>query len=76
VLICHPQVGNMTIKATYESFLKHKEQLTERPGRPRSETVTSLDALWSITFSHLSRNARELLKVLALLSPGTPHRKS
>jgi hypothetical protein len=69
-LIRNPEIGNQTISATYEKYKKDKERLTDRPGRPRSEGVKSLDTLWNMTFGQLSRNARELLKVLALLSPG------
>jgi hypothetical protein len=69
-LIRNGLIGNKTISGTYDSYKKEKRKLGDRLGRPRSDTVASLDTLWSMTFSHLSRNARELLKVLALLSPG------
>jgi len=44
--------------------------LPPRPSGERSVLVHSLDTLWNMTFSNLTRNARDLLSVLSLLAPG------
>lgn len=69
--IKNPAVGgDGTIENTFKIFLEQKKNLPPRNAMARGDTVESLDALWSITFKHLIRNARSLLGVLALLSPG------
>ena len=69
-LIKNQKIGGPTILSTLESFKKHKRDLPPRPSMERSEIVHSLDSLWSITFNARTTNARDLLSVLSLLSPG------
>jgi len=72
-IIKNPAVGgDGTIQNTYNSFLEEKRNLPNRQGAGavRSDIFHSLDSLWSIMFKNLSKNARSLLGVLSLLSPG------
>jgi hypothetical protein len=69
-LIENPDIGGTTIASTFASFKQHRDELPERQAGARTEIFESLDTLWSMTFSYLSRNARDLLSVLSLLSPG------
>ena len=69
-LILNPSIGGSTIVTTYELFKENLRSLPERQSGERSEIVHSLDTLWNMTFSSLTRNARDLLSVLSLLSPG------
>jgi hypothetical protein len=69
-LIKNENIGGGTIAATYDSFKKNKMTLARRQGVERSSIVHSLDTLWNMTFVHLTKNAHDLLSVLALLSPG------
>jgi hypothetical protein len=61
--------GGTTIFGVYNSFKENKDTLPPRAAGDRSEIVHSLDSLWNMTFNFLSRNARDLLSVLSLLSP-------
>ncbi|PVH79051.1 TPR-like protein [Cadophora sp. DSE1049] len=68
-LIKDPTIGGKTIASTLNSFKEHQRKLPERQASTRSDIVHALDSLWSMTFSHLTRNARSLLSVVSLLSP-------
>jgi hypothetical protein len=71
-LIQNPLIGESeTIAATYDSFKKRKKDLQPRLLGERTEIVASLDTLWDMIFTNLTTNARDLLSVLALLSPGS-----
>jgi hypothetical protein len=70
-LILNPKKeGGSTIAETYEVFKVHVEKLPPRQRADRGPTVHNLDALFDMIFTQLSPNARALLSVLALLSPG------
>jgi hypothetical protein len=69
-LIKNPSIGGPTIVSTYELFKERAKDLSIRPTGIRSEIYQSLDTLWNMTFTHLSRNARDLLSIFSLLSPG------
>lgn len=62
--------GGKSILGTFEKFKEHKRNLPPRISLERDDRIHSLDALWNMTFTVLSRNARDLLSVLSLLSPG------
>ncbi|KAH7416715.1 P-loop containing nucleoside triphosphate hydrolase protein [Cadophora sp. MPI-SDFR-AT-0126] len=62
-------IGDSTIVSILMSFKDHEKSLPARPIHPRSDIEKALDSLWDISFTHLSRNARDLLSVLSLLSP-------
>ncbi|KAH7416708.1 P-loop containing nucleoside triphosphate hydrolase protein [Cadophora sp. MPI-SDFR-AT-0126] len=68
-LIKNEQIGGPTIASTFEYFKENLESLPKRQALERSELIHALDSLWNMTFNHLSRNAKDLLKVLSLLSP-------
>lgn len=71
VLINNPEIGGSTISGALELFNSNAQRLPERPDtETRSEMVHALDTLWNMNFSILSPNARNLLSVLAMLSPG------
>jgi len=69
-LIKNPRIGGATIASTYESFKEHKRKLPPRATGQSSDIIQSLDSLWNMTFTNLTRNSRDLLGVLSLLSPG------
>ena len=69
-LVTDDRIGDATIVSTLNSFREHERTLPARPIKPRSDSEVALDSLWDISFTHLSRNARDLLSVLSLLSPG------
>jgi hypothetical protein len=69
ILIKDSEVGGSTIAKTFEVFKERIHTLPERYSNPRSTSERALDALWDMSFSLLSRNARVLLGVLAWLSP-------
>ncbi|KAH8602772.1 P-loop containing nucleoside triphosphate hydrolase protein [Bisporella sp. PMI_857] len=68
-LIKNPNIGGITIASTYELFREHKKNLPERLTGERSVIFHALDSVWNMTFTNLSRNARDLLSVLSLLAP-------
>ena len=70
ILIKNENVGGPTIETTFDLFEKHSRNLPERLAGKRSDTYHSLDTLWDMNFRLLSVNARHLLSILALLSPG------
>ena len=71
VLINNPEIGGSTISGALELFNSNAYRLPERPDtEARSEMVHALDTLWNMNFSILSPNARNLLSVSAMLSPG------
>jgi hypothetical protein len=70
ILINNPDIGGQTIAGTLEIFNSSSQRLPERPESERSEMIHALDTLWNINFSILNPNARNLLSVLAMLSPG------
>lgn len=70
ILIKNEKVGSPTIEATYDLFEEHAKKLPERQAGKRSATYHSLDTLWNMNFQLLSDNARQLLRVLSMLSPG------
>lgn len=72
VSIENADIGGETIAGTLEIFNSNAQRLPERPHRERSEMIHALDALWNMNFSILTPNARDLLSVLAMLSPGMP----
>lgn len=71
LLINNPEIGGSTIAGTLEIFNSNAQRLPERPDTERSEMIHALDTLWDMNFSILTPNARNLLSVLAMLSPGT-----
>lgn len=70
ILIRNEKIGGPTIETTFDLFKEHARQLPERQIGKRSDTYHSLDTLWDMNFRLLSANARNLLSVLSLLSPG------
>lgn len=70
-MIKNDQIGGPTIASTFEYFKENLKSLPKRQALERSELIHALDSLWNMTFNHLSRRAKDLLKVLSLLSPGT-----
>jgi hypothetical protein len=71
VLINNPEIGGSTICGALELFNSNAQRLPERPDtEQRSEMIHALDTLWNMNFSILTPNARNLLSVLAMLSPG------
>ncbi|CZR55427.1 uncharacterized protein PAC_05315 [Phialocephala subalpina] len=69
ILIKDSEVGGPTIVKTLERFKERIRTLPARLSSTRSTAETALDALWDMSFSKLSRDARTLLQVLAWLSP-------
>jgi hypothetical protein len=69
-LIKNDAIGGPNIASTYDSFKDHQNSLPPRLKGGRSDTVSALDSLWNMRFTHLSRNSLALLSVLSLLSPG------
>lgn len=61
ICIKNPEVGGTSIAGTLSLFNERIRDLPDRHGKPRNESEKSLDALWDISFSSLSRNARDLL---------------
>jgi hypothetical protein len=70
ILINNPDIGGATIAGALELFNSNAQRLPERPDTERSEMIHALDTLWNMNFSILTPNARSLLSVLAMLSPG------
>jgi hypothetical protein len=70
ILIKNSDIGGPTIAKTLEVFKERIRNLPERYSSARSNAERALDALWDMSFSLLSRNARILLGVLSWLSPG------
>jgi hypothetical protein len=70
VLIKNEKTGGYTIESTLDAFKQNAAKLPERQKGRRSETYHALDTLWDMSFGVLPNNARQLLSVLALLSPG------
>ena len=70
ILINNLDIGGSTIAGALELFNSNARRLPERPELEGSEMIHALDTLWNINFSVLSPNARDLLSVLAMLSPG------
>jgi len=70
VLINNPDIGCNNVARALELFNSNAQRLPERPDTDRSEMIHALDTLWNMNFSILKPNARNLLSVLALLSPG------
>ena len=70
VLIDNPAIGGSTITGALELFNSNTQRLPPRPDTDRTEIVHALDTLWNMNFSILSPNARNLLSVLSMLSPG------
>jgi hypothetical protein len=70
VSIMNPDIGGETIAGTLEVFESNFQSLPEGPDKERLEMIRALDALWNMNFSILTPNARNLLSVLAMLSPG------
>jgi hypothetical protein len=69
VLINNPDIGGATIAGTLVIFNRNVQRLPERPDA-ESEMTHTFDTLWNMIFSILTPNARNLLSVLAMLSPG------
>jgi hypothetical protein len=69
-LIKDDDVGGPTISKTFEWFKERIRTLPERYSSPRSSAERALDALWDMSFSLLSKNAKVLLGILAWLPPG------
>lgn len=70
VLINNPNIGCENIAGALELFNSNAQRLPERPDTDRSEMVHALDTLWNMNFNILTPNARNLLSVLSMLSPG------
>jgi hypothetical protein len=70
ILIKNDAIGGPTIETTFDLFKQHAKSLPERQAGNRSETYHSLDTLWDMNFRLLHKDARQLLSVLSLLSPG------
>ena len=69
-LIKDDKVGGPTISKTFERFKERIRTLPERYSNPRSSAERALDALWDMSFSLLSKNAKVLLGVFAWLPAG------
>jgi hypothetical protein len=69
-LIKDADVGGPTISKTFEVFKERIRTLPERYSNPRSSAERALDALWDMTFSLLTKNAKVLLGIFAWLPPG------
>jgi hypothetical protein len=69
-LIKDDNIGGPTISKTFEIFKERIRNLPERFSSPRSSAERALDALWDMSFSLLSKNAKALLGILAWLPPG------
>lgn len=70
VSINNPDIGGESIAETLEVFNSKVKRLPERPYKEQSEIIPALDALWNMNLSILTPSARDLLSVLAMLSPG------
>jgi hypothetical protein len=70
ILIKNDKIGGLRIETTYEMFKEHARNLPNRQLGKRSNTYHALDTLWNMNFRQLSKDARNLLSVLSLLSPG------
>lgn len=70
ILINNPEIGGSTISGALELFNSNAQRLPPRPDTTRTEMIHALDTLWNMNFSILTPNARNLLSVLAMLSPG------
>jgi len=70
ILIKNDKIGGSMIESTYGMYKDHARNLPERQLGKRSDTYHALDTLWDMNFKQLSKNARNLLSVLSLLSPG------
>ena len=73
ILIKDPEIGGRTISGCLELYKEKSRTLPERHLTARSSSEKSLDVVWDVTFTSLTRNARALLDVLAWLSPGLYH---
>jgi len=69
-LIRDDKIGGPTISKTFDVFKERIRTLPERYSNPRSSAERALDALWDMSFSTLSKNARVLLGIFAWLPPG------
>jgi hypothetical protein len=69
ILIKNDKIGGLRIETTYEMFKEHARNLPNRQLGKRSNTYHALDTLWDMNFKQLSKNSRNLLSVLSLLSP-------
>jgi hypothetical protein len=70
VSINNLDIGGETIAETLEIFNSNVQRLPGRSYKEHSEKNPALDALWNMNLSILTPNARDLLSVLAMLSPG------
>jgi hypothetical protein len=61
--------GDQSIRTLLEVFEESRAKLPPRQIGSRDNLIHSLDTVWSIALNVLSRNARSLLSVLALLAP-------
>jgi len=70
ILIKNDKIGGLKIEPTYEIYKEHARNLPDRHRGKRSNTYHALNTLWDMNFKQLSKDARNLLSVLSLLSPG------
>jgi hypothetical protein len=70
LILSRQRADGTTIAEAYDTFKTHEILLPARQRSERSPLIQSLDALFDMTFTTLSAPARDLLSVLALLSPG------
>ncbi|KAH6690764.1 P-loop containing nucleoside triphosphate hydrolase protein [Leptodontidium sp. MPI-SDFR-AT-0119] len=68
-LVNNESIGGLTIASTLEAFKEHFKSFQPRHIHPRSAMESALDSLWDMSFNQLTRNGKDLLSVLSLLSP-------
>lgn len=73
-MITNPKhTPNFNITESFARFVQSERNLPQRYLADRSPMVRNLDALFDMVFTALSKHARDLLSVLALLAPGMYH---
>jgi hypothetical protein len=69
-LIKDPDVGGTTIAQTLEVFDERSRNTRGRNSKDGSDLARALDTLWDMSWSRLSTKSKNLLGVLAWMSPG------
>lgn len=73
-LITNPQhTPSFNIAESYARFIHSEQNLPARYLADRTSMIHNLDALFDMVFRALTKPARDLLSVLALLAPGRRH---
>ncbi|KAH7348885.1 P-loop containing nucleoside triphosphate hydrolase protein [Rhexocercosporidium sp. MPI-PUGE-AT-0058] len=68
-LVNNESIGGPTIASTLEAFKEHHKSFRPRHIHPRSAMESALDSMWDMSFNQLTRNGKDLLSILSLLSP-------